>query len=110
VQGKNIFGNVSYSNVIHLQKGIDTKDITSVKLFPNPVRSDMKITFAASGNGIAHYQVTAANGQVCWKKDEEISATGEYSREWNMKGLQPGTYLFTIVYNNKKITQKFSKL
>ena len=110
VQGKNIFGNVSYSNVIHLQKGIDTKDITNVRLFPNPVRSDMKISFSASGTGIAHYQVTGSNGQVCWKKDEEISATGEYSREWNMKGLQPGTYLFTVLYNNKKITQKFSKL
>lgn len=110
VQGKNIFGNVSYSNVIHLQKGVDIKDITGVKLFPNPVRNDMKIAFAASGNGIAHYQVTSSNGQVCWKKDEEISATGDYIREWSMLNLKPGPYIFTVVYNNKKITQKFIKL
>ena len=69
----------------------------------------MKVAFASSGNGVAHYQVTSSNGQVCWKKDEDISATGEYIREWNMQSLKPGTYLFTIVYNNKKITQKFSK-
>ena len=110
VKGKNIFGNVSYSNVIHLQKGVETKDISGVKIFPNPVRNNMKIAFASSGNGVAHYQVTSSNGQVCWKKDEDISATGEYIREWNMQALKPGTYLFTIVYNNKKISQKFSKL
>lgn len=110
IKGKNIFGNISYSNVIHLQKGVDTKDITGVKVFPNPVKTDMKIAFAASGKGIVHYQVTAINGQVCWKKDEDISATGNYIREWDMQALKPGTYLFTIVYNNKKISQKFSKL
>ncbi len=110
VKGKNIFGNVSYSNVIHLQKGLETKDLTNVKLFPNPVRTDMKISFAASGEGLAHYQVTTINGQVCWKKDENISLTGDYIRDWNMQSLKPGTYLFTIVYNNKKITKKFSKL
>lgn len=109
VKGKNIFGNVSYSNVIHLQKHTEIKDITAVRIFPNPVKDNMKIAFASSGNGVAHYQVTSSNGQVCWKKDEDISATGEYIREWNMQSLKPGTYVFTIVYNNKKITQKFSK-
>lgn len=110
IQGKNIFGNISYSNVIHLQKGVETKDFTNLKLFPNPVRTDMKISFAASGEGLVHYQVTTINGQVCWKKDENISLTGDYIRDWNMQQLKPGTYLFTISYNNKKITQKFSKL
>lgn len=110
VKGKTIFGSVSYSNVIHLQKGVDIKDITTLKLYPNPVRTNVKIAFAASGTGIARYQVTAINGQVVWKKDEEISATGEYIREWSLLNLKPGTYLFTVIYNNKKITQKFSKL
>ena len=110
VKGKNILSNISYSNVIHLKIGVEIKDIAGVKLFPNPVRTDLKIAFAASGSGIAHYQVTSINGQVCWKKDEEISATGDYIREWNIQGLKPGTYLFTIVYNNKKLMQKFTKL
>ncbi|HUS01229.1 MAG TPA: T9SS type A sorting domain-containing protein, partial [Chitinophagaceae bacterium] len=110
VSGKNILGNITYSNVIHLKKGVEIKDIADINIFPNPVRANMKISFAASGNGIAQYRVTAINGQVCWKKEEDISATGEYIREWNMQTLKPGTYLFTIVYNNKKITRKFSKL
>ncbi|MGI8583100.1 MAG: T9SS type A sorting domain-containing protein [Chitinophagaceae bacterium] len=110
IKSKNIFGNVGYSNVVHLQKGVDTKTITGVKVFPNPVKNDIKIAFTASGKGIVHYQITGISGQVYWKKDEEISATGEYIREWNMQALKPGTYLLTVVYNNKKITQKFSKL
>jgi hypothetical protein len=109
VKGKNILGNISYSNVIHLKKGVDTKDISAIKLFPNPVKTTVKISFAASGNGLVHYQVTSSTGQVCWKKDETISLTGEYIREWNLQNLKPGTYLFTIAYNNKKITQKFVK-
>lgn len=110
IKGKNILGNISYSNVIHLKKGVEIKDIAGVKIFPNPVKNDMKISFAASGKGLAYYKITATSGQVVWKKDEEISSTGEYIREWNLQALKPGTYLFTVVYNNKKITQKFIKL
>ncbi len=110
VKGKNIFGNVSYSNVIRLQKGIETKEITGVKIFPNPVKNNMKIAFTSSGSGVANYQITSSNGVVCWKKDEDISATGEYIHEWDMQSLKPGNYHFTIIYNNKKITQKFLKL
>jgi hypothetical protein len=73
------------------------------------VRTDLKIAFAASGKGLAHYRVTGINGQVVWKKDEEISSTGDYIREWNMQALNPGNYLFTVIFDNKKITQKFSK-
>lgn len=109
IKGKNILSNISYSNVIHLKKGINITDIAGLKLFPNPVKTDLKVAFAASGKGLVHYQVTSVNGQVVWKKDEDIAATGEYIRDWNMQTLKPGTYLFTIVYNNKKITQKFTK-
>jgi hypothetical protein len=110
IKGKNIFGNVGYSNVIHLQKGVETNAISGVKVSPNPVKNNMKITFSASGSGIAHYNITAINGQVCWTKDENISGTGEIIREWNMQTLKPGTYVFTVIFNNKKLTQKFSKL
>ncbi len=110
VKGMNIFGNVSYSNVIHLQKGIDTKDISGIRIYANPVRDNLKISFEAASPGLVHYQITSSNGQVCWKKDEDVSATGQYVREWNIQTLKPGTYLFTIAYADKKITQKFAKL
>ncbi len=95
--------------MVHLKKGIEIKDITTVNLFPNPVKNEMKITFAA-GKGIINYQVTGMGGQVVWKKGEELTATGEYIRRWDMSILKPGTYLLTVAFNNKKITQKFSKL
>lgn len=109
IKGKNIFGTTSYSNVIHLKKGVEIKDLSGLKVFPNPVRTDIKIAFAASGKGLAHYRVTGINGQVIWKKEEEISSTGDYVREWNMQALNPGNYLFTIIFDNKKFTQKFAK-
>ena len=46
---------------------------------------------------------------VYWKKDENISSTGDYIRNWNMQKLQPGTYMFTVLYNDKKVSQKFVK-
>jgi len=110
IMGKNMFGNVSYSNVIHLQKENDSKNITGLKLFPNPVKNDMEISFAATGKGIAYYQITGINGQVLWKKDENILATGSYIRKWNVQALKAGTYIFSIVYNDEKIVQKFLKL
>lgn len=110
IKGMNIFGNVSYSNVIHLQKGVEGKEISGIKIYANPVKDNLKVSFAASAPRLVHFQVTSSNGQVCWKKDEDILATGQYVREWNMQALKPGTYLFTIVYANKKITQKFAKL
>ena len=110
VKGKNIFGNVSYSNVIHLQKNVVARDVDGLKIYSNPVKDNLKVSFTATAPGLVHFQVTASSGQVCWKRDEDISSTGQYVREWNIQSLKPGTYLFTIVTNNKKITQKFAKL
>ncbi|MDQ6756335.1 MAG: T9SS type A sorting domain-containing protein, partial [Bacteroidota bacterium] len=109
IKSKNAFGNIYYSNVIYLQKGIDIKDITEVKIFPNPVKTEIKISFSASGNGKAQYQITGINGQLYLKKEEQISYTGDYIREWNVQNLKPGTYMFAILYNDKKVTKKFSK-
>ena len=109
IMGKNIFGNVSYSNVIHLQKGSDTKDVYGLKLYPNPIKNDVNIGFTISGTGLITYQITGMNGQIQWKNNESLSG-GNYSRSWNMQSLKSGNYVFSILYNNKKITQKFAKL
>ena len=109
IKSKNIFGNIGYSNVIHLKKIAEQKDITGIKIFSNPIKTELEIAFIASASGVAHYQVSSINGQVFWKKEEEISS-GNYRRKWNMQTLKPGTYVFTIVLNNKKITEKFLKL
>lgn len=109
IKSKNIRGAITYSNTIHLQKGVDNRSISEIKIFPNPVLDELKVAFSASGKGKVYYQVTGVNGQVFWKREEDISDTGDYIRKWNMQSLQPGTYLFTIVYNDKKISQKFSK-
>ena len=109
IKSKNIQGRITYSNIIHLQKGISDKEIVNLKIFPNPVKDEIKIAFSASGNGKINYQVTGINGQTYWRKEENISSTGDYIRNWNMQNLQPGTYTFTILYNNKKISQKFTK-
>ena len=110
IKGKNIFGNISYSNVIHLQKNSSLLEFTEFKLYPNPVKDEINIGFSASANGKINYQITAANGQLCWRKDENLTARGESLRNWNIQTLRPGTYLFTMMYNNKKISKKFSKL
>ena len=110
IKGKNIFGSISYSNVIHLQKGAELIEFTSFKLYPNPVKDDINIVFSASENGKINYQVTAFNGQVCWQNDENITASSECTRKWNFPSLRPGTYLFTMKYNNKRVSKKFLKL
>lgn len=110
IKGKNIFGNVSYSNVVHLQKGSDIKDFTEIKIFPNPVKDEINIGFATAEKGLINYKIASINGQVMWKKDEEISVPGECKRSWNMQHLKRGAYVFTIIYNGKKLSKKFTKL
>ena len=98
------------ASAIWIERGPNAKDIMDVKIFLNPVKNEMKISFSASGNGTALYQIKGLNGQLYLKKEEDISYMGGYIREWNIQNLKPGTYLFTVLYNDKKVTKKFSKI
>ena len=102
-------GGISYSNVINLKNDRSTQDLSDIKIFPNPVTDYINLAYSLSGNGKVSYSIRSINGQMVWNKEEDISLTGDYQRKWNINSLKPGTYVLTILFNDKKVSQSFSK-
>lgn len=109
IKSINSQGGISYSNVILLRKDQSAQEIAALKIFPNPVRDELKLAFATSGTGKVNFKVSAINGQVLWNKDEDITLIGDHIRKWNMNALKAGTYVLTVSFNNKKLTKSFTK-
>lgn len=102
-------GKVIYSNVIRLSRN-GTDDLFQItKLFPNPVQSELKVAFTATGSGKTSYTITNISGQTVWRKEEDLSYTGSYIRNWNISQVPKGTYVFTITSNGKRISERFIK-
>lgn len=109
IKSHELTGAEKYSNTIKLFKsGVDDKPaITS--LYPNPVVNELNLAFTVPQKGNISYSIISMNGQTIWRKQENLESVGAYLKNWNLSGLKPGYYLFTINTGGGKITQKFLK-
>ena len=101
---------VLYSNTIKLFRGSNNADLQLTKLFPNPVQSELKVAFIASGAGKMAYTITNMAGQTVWRKEENLEYTGSYIRNWSIGNFDKGNYIFTINNGKEKVSEKFVKL
>jgi hypothetical protein len=102
-------GKVLYSNVVRLVRGSNESGFQITKLFPNPVQSELKVAFVATGRGKTTYTITNLSGQVVWRKEEDIAYTGNYIKTWDIQTISKGSYVFTISNGNQKVSEKFIK-
>ena len=102
-------GAEKYSNTIKLFKnGTDVKPAITA-LYPNPVGNDLKLAFTIPQKGRTVYMITSISGQTIWRKEEELQSVGAYLKSWNITGIKPGAYLFTVILQGGSSTQKFIK-
>jgi hypothetical protein len=99
---------IRYSNIIKLSRNGTDKNLFITSLYPNPVHNELAIGFIAE-KGMISYTITSMSGQTIWKKEETLSFTGAFSKNWNISGIKPGAYIFTIASENKKASQQFVK-
>lgn len=101
-------GIIRYSNIIKLSRNGTDKNLFITGLYPNPVQNELTIGFIAE-KGMISYTIASMSGQTIWKREEALSFTGAFSKNWNISGLSPGAYTFTITSENKKASQQFVK-
>ncbi len=98
-------GKFAYGNVVTL----NTTNSNSLKLYPNPAKGNVTLSFSAKQAGILMANIIDANGIVV--KEIKINAVvGLNNNQIDVCGLNSGSY--TIVLRNKlqSITSKFVKL
>ena len=109
IKSTSINGAVKYSNQVVLSKNGAGQALEISKLFPNPVKNELKAAFTIAGKGKTVYALTSLTGQTIWRKEENLDFTGNYIRSWDVSNLPKGTYTLTISSNTEKATQKFVK-
>ena len=101
--------NINKKNPVKLFKnGTDVKPAITA-LYPNPVGNDLKLAFTIPQKGRTVYMITSISGQTIWRKEEELQSVGAYLKSWNITGIKPGAYLFTVILQGGSSTQKFIK-
>ena len=98
-----------YSNTIKLSGSSAVTGMMIADIYPNPVQHELKLAFSILQKGRAIYSITWLNGQVVWRKEEELNAVGAYLRNWDVSGIRSGTYIFSIKTTEGIITRKFVK-
>jgi trimeric autotransporter adhesin len=110
VKVKGADGSVQYSNLVLLRSN-DRKGNTVeiAKLYPNPVKNTLSADFRIPGAGTTNLQITDMNGRWLWKREEVLSAAGQYNRSIDVSGLKPGVYVLTLRHNGVVSFQRFVK-
>lgn len=109
IKSHEITGAEKYSNTIKLFKSGSADKPAITSLYPNPVRNELNISFTVPQKGKTVFTITSLNGQVAWRREENLQYIGAYIKNWNSSELKPGYYLFTIHSGGEKFTQKFLK-
>ena len=99
-------GKYSYGNVVSVN--FTAKD-NALKLYPNPVRNYLTLSFYAKEQGELVANIVNANGVVV--KEFSIKAvTGSNNQQINITSLPSGNYSFILRNNVQSISSRFEKL
>ncbi|MBK8609937.1 MAG: T9SS type A sorting domain-containing protein [Chitinophagaceae bacterium] len=101
-------GLVKYSNTIKLFRSGLSAGLQITTLYPNPVQQELNLGVTASSGKIV-YSIFSANGQVIWRKEEELQFTGNYIKTLNIAGIRPGNYVLSVSNGNTQASKQFIK-
>ncbi len=109
IKSNELNGAGRYSNSIRLSNVPGNNNLVIQQLYPNPVKNELNVSFTIAEKGQTVYLITNLAGQAIWRKEENLSFTGAYNKNWDMTGIKPGVYLLTIHSGGEKRTIKFVK-
>ncbi len=86
--------------------------VTSVSVFPNPVKNNLDLQFELSENTDIRIRITDPGGRVVQTLNEQNDlAPGAHRRQVDVSTLPPGTYFVQLQSDNARVvTGKFIKL
>lgn len=103
---EDVISNPSINEQITIVEGsslsINTVDMASVKLFPNPVKDVINLTSKSAINDIEVFNILQ-------QSVHKIKAINEPEISINTTALKPGLYYIVVKTNTTKTTRKFIK-
>jgi photosystem II stability/assembly factor-like uncharacterized protein len=97
-----------YSNTLKLFKNATGADLEIISLFPNPARREINFGFS-SDKGRLTYTITATDGRLIMRKEEDLQFTGNYVRKLDINGMAAGNYILTLANSRRKQSRQFIK-
>ena len=101
-------GAIKYSNTIKLFKTGAGAGLAIISLYPNPAERELNVGFSTE-KGKLVYTITATDGRLMMRKEEEIQLSGNYVRTMNITGIAAGNYMLTIANSKQKVSSQFIK-
>lgn len=98
-------GNPDPETNLPLGKG----DAFGLMVTPNPVFSDLKVTFLNRIPGAVNMEIIDMNGRVLMRKSVKSSGVKAETHAWPVGSLTPGVYLLRISNGALKESQRFLK-
>ncbi len=88
--------------------GISGAGLTKVKIYPNPVKSEMYIHCSEQQSELSHIRIISMGGNLI-KEIETGDASVNTALKVNLAELTPGIYFVELVSDNDTLVQKFVK-
>jgi hypothetical protein len=101
-------GVIKYSNTVKLFKTGAGTGLAIISLYPNPAERELNFGFSTE-KGKLVYTITATDGRLIMRKEEELQFTGNYIRNMNLTGIAAGNYMLTIANGKQKLSRQFIK-
>jgi hypothetical protein len=101
-------GIIKYSNTVKLFKTGAGTGLEIISLYPNPAERELNFSFATE-KGKLIYTITATDGRLIMRKEEDLQFTGNYVRAINISGIAKGNYILTISNSKQKLSRQFIK-
>ncbi|MCB9189541.1 MAG: T9SS type A sorting domain-containing protein [Flavobacteriales bacterium] len=94
-------------NVADLATGIEenTADFTVGQNYPNPFKGSTTINYTLNSADEVMVEITDITGKVIAVMNEGVRAAGNHVVEINSNGLAAGTYYYSVITSNGKVTK-----
>jgi trimeric autotransporter adhesin len=101
-------GVIKYSNTVKLFKTGAGNSLEIISIYPNPAERELNFGFGTE-KGKLMYTITATDGRLIMRKEEELQFSGNYVRTINITGVPPGNYILAIANSKQKVSRQFIK-
>jgi len=99
-----------YENEGSTDNDVSTPELSELKLYPNPCRSTLTITFDLSENSNINLSVFAVTGKKLYNEQIIDQSSGDHQIQLNTSSFAEGLYIVVIATDKMVIQKNFIKI
>ncbi len=76
-------------------------------LYPNPAAEQIQVDYELHSSSDVSYFISTVDGKRVTEETGSVQASGRHMIKANLRSLERGTYLFTLVVDHEMLTERF---